>query len=481
MQHGQIPGNTVPAAMIAQRASAAPIEFDAGLIERFDRSGPRYTSYPTADRFDGSFDESAYRRAVAARNAGGPRRPLALYLHLPFCRDVCFYCACNKIVTRDASKAAAYLDHLDVELVLSGAMLEGARVVRMHWGGGTPTYYDIERLRELYGRIAGRFDLAHDGDYSIEVDPRTVSGGAIAALRAIGFNRISFGVQDLDPGVQAAIHRVQREEDTLGVIAAAQRWKFESVNVDLIYGLPRQTPESFERTLSTIVAARPGRIALYQYAHLPRRFKPQRRIREQDIPPAAVRLRLLETAVERLGDAGYLYIGMDHFAVPGDALAVAQRQGRLRRDFQGYSSGPECDLAGIGASAIGALGTCYSQNHRDLESYYGCLGRGSLPVARGVALSADDLLRRSVIHALMCDFAVSKECIEIGYLVDFDRYFAPELVALRELQDLGLVHCGRDWITVSPRGRFLVRAICMVFDRHLRASPADGPRYSRVV
>ena len=467
---------------IADPAVPAAIDFDAGLIERFDRNGPRYTSYPTADRFDESFGEAAYRRAALGRNTGGLRRPLALYLHLPFCRDVCFYCACNRVVTRDASKAAAYLDHLDIELALAADLFRAdRRVVRMHWGGGTPTYYAVERLRELFARIARCFDLAHDGEFSIEVDPRTVSRGAIAALRAIGFNRISFGVQDLDPDVQAAIHRAQREEDTLGAIAAAQRWKFDSVNVDLIYGLPRQTLAGFERTLDTIVAARPGRIALYQYAHLPHRFKAQRRIRDEDVPPAAMRLRLLETAVGRLGAAGYLHIGMDHFALPGDSLAIAQRQGRLRRDFQGYSSGPECDLAGIGVSAIGGLGACYTQNHRDLERYYGGLRGGHLPVARGIALSADDLLRRSVIHALMCDFVVSRERIEIAYLVDFDRYFAPELEQLRELEDLGLVQCDRDWITVTPKGRFLVRAICMVFDRHLRASPADGPRYSRVV
>ena len=458
------------------------IDFDAGLIERFDLSGPRYTSYPPADRFDASFDEAAYRRAVAGRNTGGVRRPLSLYVHLPFCRDVCFYCACNRVITRDASKAAAYLDHLKIELELASALFHSdRRVVRMHWGGGTPTYFDIERLRGLFGRIVRRFEVAHDGDFSIEADPRTVSGGAVAALRAIGFNRISFGVQDLDPAVQAAIHRVQSEEDTLEVIAAAHRWKFDSVNVDLIYGLPRQTPERFERTLATIIAARPGRIALYHYAHLPHRFKAQRRIRAEDVPPPAVRLRLLAAAVDRLGAAGYLHIGMDHFALPNDPLAVAQRQGRLRRDFQGYSSGPECDLAGLGVSAIGALGACYSQNHRELKDYYGCLERGSLPVMRGVALSADDLLRRSVIHALMCDFAVSRERIEIAYLIDFDRYFATELERLRELEDLGLLLCGRDWITVTPKGRFLVRAICMVFDRYLRASPADGPRYSRVV
>jgi oxygen-independent coproporphyrinogen-3 oxidase len=458
------------------------IEFDAALIQRFDRSGPRYTSYPTADRFDASFDEAAYRRAAANRNAGGARRPLALYVHLPFCSDVCFYCACNKVVTRNAGKAASYLEHLRVELALAGDLFRGGRrVTRMHWGGGTPTYYDLDRLRGLFETIGRHFDLAHDGDYSIEIDPRTADGDTIEALRAIGFNRVSFGVQDFDPAVQTAVHREQSPELTLSAIAAARRAGFDSINIDLMCGLPLQTPESFARTLERVVTARPGRIALYNYAHLPARFKPQRRIRERDLPTAATRLELLRLAVERLGAAGYLYIGMDHFALPGDVLAVAQRQGQLRRDFQGYSSGPPGDLVGLGVSAIGAVGATYSQNHRDLQHYRECLERGSLPIMRGVQLSADDLLRRSVIHALMCNFALSKSALEIAYLIDFDRYFAAELAELRELEDMGLLQCERDWITVTPRGRFVIRGICMVFDRYLHAEARDGRSYSPVV
>jgi oxygen-independent coproporphyrinogen III oxidase len=458
------------------------IEFDATLIQRFDRTGPRYTSYPTADRFDGSFDEAAYRLAAAMRNAGAVRRPLSLYVHLPFCRDVCFFCACNKIVTRDPRKALEYLGYLDLELAIAAALFnEHSRVTRMHWGGGTPTYYDVEILRALFAKIGSRFELAHDGDYSIEIDPRTADGDTIEALRAIGFNRVSFGVQDFDPAVQAAIHREQSPELTLSAIAAARRSGFDSINIDLMYGLPLQTPASFARTLERVVTARPGRIALYNYAHLPARFKPQRRICERDLPTATTRLELLKLAVERLGAAGYLYIGMDHFALPGDVLAIAQRQGQLRRDFQGYSSGSPGDLVGLGVSAIGAVGATYSQNHRDLGEYCRHLERGYLPIMRGLQLSADDLLRRSVIHALMCNFTLSRVALEIAYLIDFDRYFAAELAELRELEDMGLLRCERDWITVTPKGRFLVRAICMVFDRHLHASRADGPRYSRVV
>ena len=461
---------------------AAPLDFDPGLIERFDRPGPRYTSYPTADRFNDTFDEAAYRRAAANRNAGGAWRPLALYVHLPFCRDVCFYCACNKIVTRDPRKAASYLEHLGIELALASDFFRGdRRVERMHWGGGTPTYYGVEQLRSLYQSIGRRFELAHDGEYSIEVDPRTVSGETIETLRAIGFNRVSFGVQDFDPAVQAAVHREQSPESTLATIEAARRARFESVNVDLMYGLPLQTVEGYSRTLETVVAARPDRIALYSYAHLPSRFKPQRRIRAEDLPSPATRMRLMALAVERLGAAGYLYVGMDHFALPGDALAVAQRQGRLRRDFQGYSSGPPCDLVGVGASAIGQVGATYCQNHRELRDYQESLERGRLPVMRGLELSTDDLLRRSVIQALMCDFAVCKMRIELAYLIDFDRYFAPELRALREYEDLGLLVREHDWIRVTARGRFLVRAICMVFDRYLRGAGGTGPHFSRVI
>jgi oxygen-independent coproporphyrinogen-3 oxidase len=461
---------------------SAALDFDPELVRRLDRNGPRYTSYPTADRFSAAFDEDAYLKSAAQRNTGGVQRPLSLYVHLPFCRSLCFYCGCNKIVTRDDSKARRYLGYLERETALKAALFRGdPRVVQMHWGGGTPTYYDVGQLRLLFGRFAERFDLARDGDYSIEIDPRTVDGDTIEALRAMGFNRLSFGVQDFDPAVQAAVNRVQGKESTLDVIAAARRCGFESINLDLIYGLPRQTPSGFEKTLATVAAARPGRVALYNYAHLPALFKSQRLIDERDLPTAETRLALLGLAVERLGAAGYLHIGMDHFALPADPLAVAQRQGRLQRNFQGYSAGPECDLAGFGVSAIGALGPTYSQNHRDLPAYYACLDRSKLPVLRGLRLSADDLVRRSVIHALMCNSQVSRSSIEIAYLIDFDRYFARELEELGGLEDAGLVSTGGDWITVSPRGRFVIRAVCMVFDRYLRVSEGSGRRYSRVV
>jgi oxygen-independent coproporphyrinogen-3 oxidase len=457
------------------------IEFDADLVRRVDRNGPRYTSYPTADRFIEAFGAASYRTWAARRNIGGIQRPLALYLHLPFCRDICFYCACNKIVTRDAGKAARYLDYLGREIELQAALFrDDPRIAQMHWGGGTPTYYDVAQLGALFAQLREHFDFSPRGEYSIEIDPRTVDVQAIQALREMGFNRVSFGVQDFDPKVQAAIHRLQSEERTLEVMEAARRASFESINVDLIYGLPHQTLASFDATLARVSAARPDRIALYNYAHLPQLFKSQRRIREEDLPLPDTKLKLLGLAIGRLTAAGYVYIGMDHFALPDDALAVAQRQGRLHRNFQGYSVQTEADQIGLGVSAIGAIGPTYSQNFRVLEDYYDTLDRGELPVMRGIELTSDDLVRRAVIQALMCQFALSMESIEVSYLVDFNRYFAPELEALREFSDLGLVTVGDGWITIQPKGRLLVRSICMVFDRYLRQAQ-EARRYSRVI
>jgi oxygen-independent coproporphyrinogen-3 oxidase len=456
-------------------------EFNADLIRRFDRNGPRYTSYPTADRFVESFDAAAYITSAARRNLGGVQRPLALYVHLPFCRDVCFYCACNKIVTRDASKAARYLEYLGREIEQQAALFrDDARVAQMHWGGGTPTYYDSAQLKALFDRLADCFEFSSRGEYSIEVDPRTVDAGSIHALRESGFNRVSFGVQDFDPRVQIAIHRIQSGEKTRAVIEAARAAGFESVNVDLIYGLPRQTLASLGDTLDRVLALRPDRIALYNYAHIPTLFKPQRRIAESDMPSPGEKLDLFGVAIEKLGGAGYVHIGMDHFALPDDALAVAMRQGRLHRNFQGYSVQADADLVGLGVSAIGAIGPTYSQNYRVLDDYYDALDQGRLPIMRGIELTADDLARRAVIQALMCHFELSKESIEVTYLIDFDRYFAAELEDLREFERMGLLSMEAGWLAVTPKGRLLIRSICMVFDRYLRHGQ-DAVRYSRVV
>jgi len=460
---------------------SAPIAFDSSLVSRFDRNGPRYTSYPTADRFVEAFGPEQYGTWAGRRNIGGIQRPLALYVHLPFCRDICFYCACNKIVTRDAAKTSRYLDYLGKEIELQAALFhDDPRVTQMHWGGGTPTYFDAATLRALWERIAGRFELSVSGDHSIEVDPRTVDAAAVHALREMGFNRVSFGVQDFEPAVQVAVHRLQSAECTMEVIEAARHAGFPSINIDLIYGLPKQTLMTLNMTLARVLTARPHRIALYNYAHLPQLFKSQRRIYDGDLPSPETRLKLLELAVKRLTAAGYVYIGMDHFSLPEDGLAVAQRQGRLRRNFQGYSAGGDTDLVGLGVSSIGSVGPTYCQNYRALPEYYASLDRGQLPIMRGIELTADDLVRRHVIQSLMCHFALSKESVDISYLIDFDRYFAAELDDLREFEGLGLLTNEDGWLTVTPRGRFVIRSIAMVFDRYLRRDQ-EVRRYSRVI
>lgn len=458
-----------------------PFEIDLDLIRRLECNGPRYTSYPTADRFVEAFGPATYRSWAAKRNIGGIRRELSIYVHLPFCSTVCFYCACNKIVTRDKAKGAKYLEYLAREIAMQGPLFSDDPLVRqMHWGGGTPTFYSVEQLGGLFSLLRRHFEFAADGEYSIEIDPRTVDERSVAALREMGFNRMSMGVQDFDPEVQRAVNRVQSEEQTVSVMRAARQAGFLSINIDLIYGLPRQTLLTFNRTLARVIAARPDRIAVYNYAHLPTRFKPQRRIRETELPSADVKLKLLALAAQRLAEAGYVYIGMDHFALPEDALAQAQRGGRLHRNFQGYSTHADCDLAAFGVSAIGSLGPTYSQNHRDLEAYYDSLDRGELPIMRGIELTADDLLRRSAIQALMCHFVLSKEAIELAYLIDFDAYFADELAELHELSQMGLLSLDGRWINVTPKGRALIRSICMVFDKYLRHDREVG-RYSRVI
>lgn len=457
------------------------LEIDLELIRRFDGRGPRYTSYPTADRFVEAFDAEAYQSWLARRNIGGITRPLALYLHLPFCSTLCFYCGCNKIVTRNRSKGEVYLKYLNEEIALQTSLLGGDTKVRqMHWGGGTPNFFSIEQVSALMRGLRDHFEFDPAGEYSIEIDPRSANAEYVAVLAAQGFNRMSVGVQDFDPEVQRAVHRIQSEAETLEVIDAARAHGFTGINVDLIYGLPKQTLVSFERTLERVIKAAPDRIAVYNYAHIPSLFKSQRRIHEVDLPSPDTRLKLLTLAIRRLTGAGYQYIGMDHFAKNNDGLAVAQRQGRLHRNFQGYSTHADCDLLALGVSAIGNIGPTYSQNHRTLDEYYGALDRGELAVMRGLELSADDLLRRAVIGGLMCNFALIKQSLAIGYLIDFDKYFAAELAELREFEQLGMLELDDYEIRVTPKGRLLVRNICMVFDRYLRQDQ-ERRRYSRVI
>jgi oxygen-independent coproporphyrinogen III oxidase len=459
---------------------ASELVIDPLLIRKYDVGGPRYTSYPTADRFMEAVGEPQLRGSLARRNVGGFSQPLSLYVHLPFCSTVCYYCACNKVVTRDKSRSAKYIKYLDKELAILAPLLGDARAIReMHWGGGTPNFLAHEEMAALVHLVEARLGRAPRSQYSIEIDPRSAEPGGMALLGDLGFDRVSLGVQDFDPAVQKAVHRVQSVETTARVIGEARASGFKSVNLDLIYGLPKQTLDSFNRTLDEVLRLAPDRVALYNYAHLPKLFKPQRRIAEAELPSPEVKLELMTLAIGRLTRAGYLYIGMDHFARPDDELAQAQARGRLVRSFQGYST-QAGDLLGLGMSAIGQVGADYYQNLKDLESYYAALDAGRLPVLRGLALGADDLVRRAVIHALMCNFRVSIEALELAHLIDFRSYFAAELHDLRRLADDGLVELGADWIVVTPRGRLLVRAVAMVFDRYLREA-RERASYSRVI
>jgi oxygen-independent coproporphyrinogen-3 oxidase len=453
-------------------------------LARFDLTGPRYTSYPTADRFVETFDAATYESCLAGRIAGSGTRPMSLYVHLPFCNTICYYCGCNKVITKDHGRTAAYLQALEVEADLVSQRLRGSRKVeQLHFGGGTPTFLDADELRRLVSMLAGRFDLDRAGanrEFSIEIDPRTCAPDKVRALAEIGFNRMSVGVQDFEPEVQKAVNRLQSFEITQATIDAARQTGFKSINLDLIYGLPKQSRASFARTLDKVLVLSPERIALYQYAHLPERFKPQRRILSADLPSSRERLAIMYDAIARLTAAGYRYIGMDHFAKGGDDLARAQAQGRLHRNFQGYSTHPDCDLVGLGVSAISKIGPAYAQNARELPEYYDRVNNQILPTARGVILEADDLVRRSVIMALMCHFQVSKEAIETAHLIDFDRYFGHEMQGLADLAEAGLVEIDDEWISVAPKGRLLVRAIAMRFDRYLQIDRRLRA-YSRVV
>jgi oxygen-independent coproporphyrinogen-3 oxidase len=464
-----------------------PVEFDAAIITKLSQSGPRYTSYPTADRFQGDFGYSQFLEAVAGLRMRRSRRPLSLYIHIPFCDTVCYYCGCNKIVTKDHSKAAVYLGYLKQEIDMQGRLFDGmGQIEQLHFGGGTPTYLSDRQMGDLMAHLHANFDFADDahGEYSIEIDPRTVSVERVHSLRAQGFNRISLGVQDFDPDVQKAVNRIQPEAETRAVMDAARAAGYRSISIDLIYGLPKQTMASMTQTLDKVIDASPDRIALYNYAHLPHIFKPQRRIADADMPTPAVKLELLAMCIQRLCDAGYIYIGMDHFAKPDDELAVAQRQGRLQRNFQGYSTRAESELISCGVSAISAVGATYSQNEKTLDAYYAKLDDGVLPITRGIKMDNDDLLRRIVIGKLMCNFELSLSSIEQGFPIKFRQYFAAELEKLKAFEDDGLLTVDDEWISVTPKGRLLIRNICMVFDRYLGVAQDIAPqplRYSKTI
>jgi oxygen-independent coproporphyrinogen-3 oxidase len=457
-----------------------PLLLDPELIKRYDLSGPRYTSYPTALQFDDSFTADDYR--TAAKDSNRTDRGLSLYFHIPFCDTICFFCACNKIATKDRSKAQPYLERVYKELELQSALFDSSRPVRqLHWGGGTPTFISNEQMHELMLKTGEAFQLVDDdsGEYSIEIDPREADREKIMQLREIGFNRISLGVQDFDHKVQVAVNRIQPEEQTIEVLTAARDAGFKSVSVDLIYGLPHQSADSFQRTVEKVLKVRPNRLSVFNYAHLPTLFKPQRRINEADLPTPDQKLEILQRTNQQLSEAGYLYIGMDHFALPDDELAVAQREGTLYRNFQGYSTHRDCDLIGIGVTSIGVVGNTYSQNLKSTEEYYAAIDRGELAIFRGVELDADDILRRDVITELICNFRLKFSDIEQRNNIVFSDYFSTELEELKVMVDDGLVTMDGEGISVATAGRLLIRNVCMVFDRYLREKSEQ--RFSRVI
>lgn len=454
------------------------IEFDRQLISSLPSTGPRYTSYPTADRFYDTFSIQDYQQAFRQH---GKHTPISLYVHIPFCNTICYYCGCNKIITKDTSRADQYLEYLDKELALQAENWQGKLpLAQLHFGGGTPTFLNNDQLKRIFDSIWCYFEQQPDGEYSIEIDPRKVSREHVLFLGQLGFNRMSVGIQDFDPQVQVAVNRIQSKEETKVVIDAAREAGFKSINVDLIYGLPHQTVSTMEATLESVLALSPDRLAVYHYAHLPHIFKPQRRIDTNAVPDSKVKLDILQNTVRRLIQAGYVFIGMDHFAKPNDELAIALREGRLQRNFQGYSTHADCDLVAVGVSSIGKIGQTYSQNEKDIERYYAALDANRLPLMRGYVLNDDDILRRHIIQDLMCRFLLRFSDYQDQINQPFEQYFSVEWKELAQLAEQGLLILQPDGLDVTPRGRLVIRNIAMVFDAHLRHRETTA-KYSQTV
>lgn len=456
------------------------IIFNPELIRKYDKSGPRYTSYPTAVQFTEAFGVEDYKAQIALSNNSG--NPLSLYFHIPFCDTICFYCGCSKVATKDRSKAQPYLDHVYKEMALQSELFDNSRVVKqLHWGGGTPTFISLEQMKQLMERTRQYFNLLDDdsGEYSIEIDPREANTETITVLRSLGFNRLSLGVQDFNPDVQKAVNRIQSEAETREVVEAARDSGFHSVSLDLIYGLPHQSVDSFDETLDKILLLSPDRLSVFNYAHLPEMFKPQRRINVEDLPDADEKLAILQHCIEKLTAEGYEYIGMDHFAKPDDELAIAQRNKTLYRNFQGYSTHADCDLAAFGITSIGKVNDCYSQNLKTIDEYYRSVDEQVLPVYRGIVLSDDDKLRREVINQLICHFELDKSQISQSFDIDFDEYFSEEITSLSEMNADGLVELADNYICVTDSGKLLIRNICMIFDKYMRNQ--KEARFSKVI
>ena len=454
--------------------------FNNDLIKKYDKSGPRYTSYPTAIQFTEDFSEQDYYKQVALSNERNT--PLSLYFHIPFCDTICYYCGCNKIVTKNRNHAQPYLDAVYKELELQGQLFKATRIVnQLHWGGGTPTFISHQQMTELMQQTRRHFTLLDDdsGEYSIELDPREVTPSSINLLRKLGFNRISLGVQDFNPKVQQAVNRIQSYKETRDVIVAARNNKFHSISLDLIYGLPFQTVESFNETVDKVLELEPDRLSVFNYAHLPEMFKTQRQIKSEDLPSAEAKLAILQQVTHKLIDAGYEFIGMDHFAKPSDELAIAQKEKKLYRNFQGYSTNSDCDLVALGITSIGKVADSYSQNIKTIKEYTDVLETGKLPIYRGVTLTKDDVLRREVINQLICHFELNFKEIEDAFEIDFINYFAGELQQIKEMQADALLELTSEKITVLPEGKLLIRNICMVFDLYLKKNKEQ--RFSKTI
>lgn len=448
------------------------------LVEKYNIAGPRYTSYPTALQFSDDFGVEDFKKTLKTSNVG---KPLSLYLHIPFCENICYYCACNKVITKDKSKADRYLVALIKEAEMIAPYVKGRKVTQIHWGGGTPTFLSNEQIEGLVNKLRELFEFDDDnGEFSIEIDPRSVDNKTMASLAQAGFNRLSMGVQDFNPEVQKAVNRIQPEEDTRHLLLQARRHGFDSINIDLIYGLPHQTVDSFNETIDKIITMAPDRLSVFNYAHLPHRFKPQRRINAYDLPSPAEKLRILESAIKKLTEAGYVYIGMDHFALPHDELTQAQEHGDLHRNFQGYTTHAECDLVGLGVSSISQVGNSYSQSMRGLDEYYERIEAGELAVWRGCYLEDDDLLRREVIMKLICHFKLDFSDIENAFNIKFKEYFADELESLVRFEEDGLLNLTDTGIQVNDAGRLLIRNICMAFDAYFKEVNII-PTYSKAI